>query len=70
MQSVCRENRVEHALAITKNAAEASDTAWDGGPHALVLGTLRRSCVFPACGTRFSEQMLCIDKCTFMNNPV
>ncbi len=29
----------------------------DGGPHAAFHATIRRSDVFPACGTRFVEQM-------------
>src|SRR5688572_19283779 len=68
-------NRVEQAVAITKNAAQASDSGVGQGtqrplnPSAIrrradadVPPTLSRARVFPACGTRFSEQMVCIGK--------
>jgi hypothetical protein len=32
--------------------------------------TLSRACVFPACGTRFPEQMVCIEKARFMNDRI
>jgi hypothetical protein len=60
MHPVCGANRVEHAVAITKNVAQASDSAWGWGSPRGVPPTLRRSGVFPACGTRFAEQIGCI----------
>jgi hypothetical protein len=50
---------VERAVPVTKNAAQVSNTAWGEGPRALVQKLRRRSSVFPACGTRFLEQMAC-----------
>jgi hypothetical protein len=36
MQFVCGENRVEHAVVITKNGAQASDRAWGWGSPSRV----------------------------------
>jgi hypothetical protein len=74
MLAVCAEKRVEHAVAITKNAAQASDSGVGQGTQrplnffemrrwadAGVPRTISRARIFPACGTRFSKQMACID---------
>jgi hypothetical protein len=71
MRFVCGENRMEHAVVITKNAAQACDTGVGQGTQRprkskinAALGrrplfnlTLSRAGIFPACGIRFSEQM-------------
>jgi hypothetical protein len=63
------------AAAITKNAAQAYDIGVGQGTHRplkferntavgrrlLVSETTSRARVFPARGTRLSEQMVCID---------
>lgn len=75
MQTVCGDNRVERAAALTKNAAQAYDIGVGQGTHRplaferntavgrrlLVSETTSRARVFPARGTRLSEQMVCID---------
>jgi hypothetical protein len=74
MQAVRAEKRVERAVPVTKNAAQASDTGVGQGTHRPLLSekaamgrrlllhaTISRARIFPACGTRFSERMGCID---------
>ena len=75
MQTVRGESRVEHDVAITRNAAHASAIGvgqgthcppitkkCGGGPTPVCLSTLSRARVFPACGTRFSERIVCIER--------
>jgi hypothetical protein len=54
------EKTVKHALTITKNAAQASITAWGWGPHAFGQDETPEQ-RFSGVRNRFLEQMVCID---------